>query len=152
MIRSVRWTFLFGLVALTAAGCGPSTGSVSGNVTFEGAGIPMGNITFVPPKGDSVPGTIQDGKYYVENVPLGEATVTVSVPMAIAGGGPPGKGGPGWEKKGPPKDAPVPAGFDPSKANKASTVKIPAQYGDAKTTPLKYTVIAGKQTKDFEIE
>src|SRR5262245_47283891 len=152
MARSLRWTFLLGFAGLAAAGCGPSTGTVSGKVTFEGKDLPMGSINFVPEKGNAKTGAIQDGKYTVDEVPLGEAKVTITVPMAVAGGGPFSKGGPPAGKGIVPKDVQVPQGFDPSKANMASSVKIPQQYADGSTTPLKYTVVSGKQTKDFDLK
>lgn len=145
-----------GFFALAAAGCGPSAGSVSGNITFEGKGIPVGTVVFVPANGADVSGSIYEGKYLVDKVPPGEAKVFITVPTSepAAGGMPAFAQGAkiGWEKKGPPKGAPVPEGFDPSKVDKLPNVKIPAQYTDAATTPLKYTVVIGKQEKDFELK
>ena len=156
MMNGIRTAVVFGCLALAAAGCGggPPTATVSGNITFEGKGLPAGNVLFVPAKGGAnVSGSIADGQYTVENVPVGDMKVVITVlTQASVGGGPFAGKGVGWEKKGPPKGAPIPEGFDPKKANAPVTVKIPAQYSDPDKTPLNYTVIAGKQQKDFEIK
>lgn len=152
MIRCLRWPVLMGLLGLATAGCSPTTGSVSGKVTFEGKDLPVGTVIFHPEKGTPVSGSIFEGKYTVEKVPLGEAKVGITVPApAPASFGPPGAKV-GREKMMPPKGAPVPPGFDPTKGNTMAVVKIPTLYGDAGTTPLKYTVVAGKQEKDFDLK
>jgi hypothetical protein len=73
MVRIVLFTFV-----LCLAGCGGSTtNTVSGSVTFKGAEVPTGTVTFVPKEGPVVQGQIQDGHYEVTGVALGEAVITV---------------------------------------------------------------------------
>ncbi len=59
------------LSALAAAGCGPSTISVSGKVTYEGEPVEEGSIAFEAPDGSSpsVGGRIEKGEYRVADVP-----------------------------------------------------------------------------------
>lgn len=65
------------LVAL--AGCRKSISSVHGKVTYEGAAIGRGQITFTPVGGHGVPRSeaIEAGKYVVDNLPPGPKTVQI---------------------------------------------------------------------------
>lgn len=68
---------IFCLVGLLfAAGCSPGTASVSGTVTFKGEVVSSGTVSFFS-GGKQVDGDIQDGRYEVIGVPLGEARITV---------------------------------------------------------------------------
>src|SRR6185369_11794548 len=71
--------FLGSLVTLAWIGCGgPATSIVSGTVTFDGKPVTGGAVALFCENGQSFSGAIQsDGTYRVENVPVGEATVTV---------------------------------------------------------------------------
>jgi hypothetical protein len=60
------WTLSLGLVLLGILGCGSSgTHTVSGEVTFEGAPVPEGDIIFEPldKKAAADAGKIKDGRY-----------------------------------------------------------------------------------------
>ncbi|MGA2253696.1 MAG: hypothetical protein ABSG53_03465 [Thermoguttaceae bacterium] len=69
----------FVLAAPVLPGCGGSKSSISGKVTYEGAPIGRGQITFAPAGGRgkvcSVP--IEAGAYSIENVPPGGKIVQI---------------------------------------------------------------------------
>jgi hypothetical protein len=62
-----------------AAGCGGGTGSVSGEVTYDGQPVKTGYVSFTPAdgKGTAAAGPITDGRYSVEKVPPGPKVVKV---------------------------------------------------------------------------
>ena len=65
------------LLALTA-GCGkPSTGEVSGKVTFRGEPVSSGTIAFIGADGRVTSAMIEGGSYQLAKVPLGPARITV---------------------------------------------------------------------------
>jgi hypothetical protein len=120
-------------VVLLAAGCsfGPSTGTVSGEVTLDGAPLKEGTIDFVPADGktSSASATITDGKYKVDAVPVGEKIIKISAPRVV------GK-------------RPV---YDTKDSPTVDEVKelIPEKYNIR--SDQKYTVAAGKQEKSFPL-
>lgn len=65
--------------ALAAAGCGGGAGTVTGEVTYEGAPVRKGYVTFAPAdgKGATAGAEIKDGRYTAEKVPPGEKVVKV---------------------------------------------------------------------------
>jgi hypothetical protein len=73
---------------LGLCGCGNSTGSVSGQVSYEGKQVEKGYITFLPAdgKGQSVGGEVSGGRYTVNDIPPGPKIVqiieTKDVPFA----------------------------------------------------------------------
>ncbi len=71
---------IFTGVVLSSIGCGgPSTASVSGQVTYENEPVGKGYITFTPTdgKGASAGGAIEDGDYHIDELPPGPKMVTV---------------------------------------------------------------------------
>lgn len=81
----------FGQVSLVVwmvfslAGCGQSTGSVEGEVTYDGQPVENGTITFLPAdgKGPQVGGKILNGRYTVADVPPGPKVVQVDAVKAV---------------------------------------------------------------------
>jgi len=76
---------LAAVVAFTASvlvlpGCGSSTATVSGEVTYDGNPVGDGYITFTPAdgKGKDAGGPITGGQYKVEGVPPGPKIVKVT--------------------------------------------------------------------------
>jgi hypothetical protein len=70
-----------GLCALVATGCGGhSTGTVSGNVTYDGQPLKKGIVTFSPAdgRGPSAGGAVSEGQYRVENVAVGKMIVHIT--------------------------------------------------------------------------
>ena len=74
------------LVAVSLAGCGPRgpgypATRLEGAVTVDGQPLASGSIQFLPEhagQGPAVGTTIEDGRYEVENVPLGEVRAIVT--------------------------------------------------------------------------
>jgi len=70
-------------------GCsgGPKTIPVTGAVTFDGAPLPVGNITFIPADASQPPqgGEIKDGKYEIKAL-AGKNRVEISASRVVPGG------------------------------------------------------------------
>ena len=81
-----RWFLAANLVfiAMLGVGCGggPARVVVSGEVTYEGKPLELGEIRFIPVEGNEAPisgGQIRDGRYTVEKgVPTGEHRVRIT--------------------------------------------------------------------------
>jgi hypothetical protein len=94
--EAIRWrglgrgVVLFG--ALWALGCGGQTVSVSGTVSFNGAPMKGGMVTFLSADKRAFQGTIDsEGHYKIDNVPVGEVKVAVNpmdAPRMNMGAGP----------------------------------------------------------------
>ncbi len=141
-------------VAIGAAGCGRSVGTVTGKVTYKGQPLKGGVVSFTPAdgKGPPVPATIaEDGSYTAEKVPTGEMHVTVDnsnlkpPPDVLKGGGPP--------KYQPPPEAPAGVDYKPPdvSGNAARYTPIPEKYASPDETPLKVTVKTGTQTFPIDL-
>jgi hypothetical protein len=144
--------------ALAVAGCGGSTGTITGTVTYQGKPLKGGVVMFTPAGGGGAAvATIgEDGTYTAEKVPVGEATITVDTAFLkpAAGRGEMGGNAPKYE---PPKEAPeggAPAYKPPSDAgaNARKYVPIPPKYADPAQSGLKYTVTGGSQKKDIPLD
>ena len=71
---------LFAVLLAALPGCRQSTSSIHGNVTYEGAPIQRGQITFAPADkhGAAKSGQIESGKYTIENVLPGPKIVMIT--------------------------------------------------------------------------
>jgi hypothetical protein len=78
-MQSHRFAILALLLA-ALSGCRQSTPSIHGKVTYEGAPIQRGQITFSPAdgRGTAHSGPIQSGQYKVDDVPPGRKVVLIS--------------------------------------------------------------------------
>jgi len=127
------------VLLLPVLGCGTRTGSVSGTVTFKGAPLSGGSVTFHGENGKLDSAAIgPDGKYTMAQAPLGPvkaAVVTVkpSAPPTLPGG----KETPKKESKTEPVGRFVP---------------IPPKYHEPQTAGLHYTITSGDQTIDIKLE
>jgi hypothetical protein len=76
-LRLALFTVLLAAPALS--GCRQSTSTIRGKVTYEGAPVNRGQITFSPVDGHGVArsGPIESGKYTVDNVSPGKKTVQI---------------------------------------------------------------------------
>jgi hypothetical protein len=134
-----RGALLAALLLTTAAGCSGSTGSVSGQVTFQGQPVPAGTIAFVHDEdGKTVSGSIQNGSYSVDKVPTGPCTILVV-------SAPPPKGM--WN---PQKNEMVGGSAAANQARYA--LPLPARYNDPKQSDLHYEVAGGSQTYDIPLK
>ena len=121
------------LLLALAAGCSSAvpTGNVSGEVKLDGQPLKEGLIRFVPADGKSAYSEfpISDGKYTAV-VPQGDARVEITADRVVR-----------REKMYDTPDSPL---VD------VKEEMIPEKYNTA--SELKYTVTAGPQTKNFELE
>lgn len=134
MNRLASWL----LLGILLAGCGGSgkgpAGTVSGKVTFQGAPVTEGNVTFVKVGGGgSGAGVIQaDGNYSAKGIdggiPVGEYVAVVVPPEVTIDRGP---------------NTSPETGFKEMK-------NIPAKYRSEATSDLKVTIREG--SNDFNID
>jgi hypothetical protein len=78
-LRSLAVAVVLTAVALVLSGCGSSTATVSGEVTYEGQPVGDGYITFTPAdgKGKDAGGPLTGGRYEVAGLPPGPKVVKV---------------------------------------------------------------------------
>jgi hypothetical protein len=148
-----RWRHLAGVLGLALlaplAGCGPSTGTVTGKVTYQNEPVASARVNVGPVASEL---TGNDGTYKVTGVPVGDVEVTVLLPTTSvgmpmiptgSGGVPPGKEGQGS------------GGFRPTQPN-PSTASIPQElvekYRDPKTSGLKLTVKTGENSFPIDVK
>lgn len=130
------------LLIATMAGCGdggPAT-AVSGKVTTGGSPV-VGTIHFVGADGKEKMSPIgpTGGTYMIADPPMGEVTVLVKGDALATPEKPPTIPG-----------AATPATPSGLASNASTSVAPPKKYADA-SGGLKYTVVAGRQTKDFDL-
>jgi hypothetical protein len=71
------------LGALSGCGGGAGKATVSGEVTVDNEPIKEGRIVYLTDGQAGVEGKIKDGKYSVQNVPIGAAKVQIFYPVVI---------------------------------------------------------------------
>ncbi len=150
-LRSGSLVLLVLVVALV--GCADpnkARAKVKGRVKFFDKYLTCGTVAFNAKDGRVGSGNIDfDGNYEVSDAPIGECTITVTVPRMSRGPAPSGppKPPPGVPEMRPPGAIggtnTTPA-IDPSKI-----VEIPSKYESVETSGQKYTVEKGEQTKDI---
>lgn len=144
-----------GLLVLSV-GCGPPERAVvKGKVTLDDKPVPVGNVMFFGKDNATATGILdKDGNYVINDAPLGDVKITITVPKP-----PPGglemmqrmKNNPGA------KDTESVDPNDPSRRISImgdipeNVVAIPDKYADAATSGLTYTVQSGEQTRDIEL-
>jgi hypothetical protein len=153
--RACGGLLILGLLIL-AVGCGPNykaRATVKGMVTFAGKNLTTGSVMFHGQHNLTGSATIdKNGNYICNDAPLGDVTITVSVPKVPDGGigriMPPGM-----------KDKSTKS-VDPSGSGKSisimgdmpsNVVPIPEKYADVKTSGLTYTVKRGENTYDIPL-
>lgn len=123
------------VLTIVTVGCGSNTGTITGNVTFQGEPITIGTIAFIGLSGTVASATIQDGSYTLSDAETGLATVTVTSHEPSPMMHPP---------TGPDPNAPPPPPL--------KYVPIPDRYSNPKRCGVTYTVRPGKQTYDVVLE
>ena len=125
------------LLALTAAGCGAPTGTISGKVLYQGKPLPGGYVNYMSQEGSVTKSCAigPDGGYTVSGVPVGAAKITVQGILA-----PPRSA---WMKV-PGRDIPEGAG--------RPAVYVPPQYGNTDQSGLTWDVVGGGQKHDIELK
>jgi hypothetical protein len=150
-----RLGLLVALFLSLVAGCAKNKrapATVSGTVTYKGQAVTAGNVTFhSQDMGSYNTSLAPDGTYQIVDVPKGELVVTVETESANPDKKTPdygrGKGSKMYaERMAMEKKMGSPLGQPAGKY-----LKIPAKYATPKDSPLKVTLEAGKQVKDFEL-
>jgi hypothetical protein len=152
--RACGGLFILGLLIL-AIGCGPNykaRGSVKGKVSFAGKDLTTGTVMFHGKDNITGSATIdKNGNYLMNDAPLGDVKITVSVPKL-----PPG----GLKAISPGGADKSTKSVDPSGSGKSITimgdmpthvVPIPDKYQNVETSGLTFTVKKGEQTKDLPL-
>jgi hypothetical protein len=144
----------FLVVCIALVGCGPdqkARARVKGQVKFFDKHLTCGTVGFMTKDGRSGSANIDfDGNYDMNDAPIGDVTITVSVPRMKMG---PAASGPPKPPAGVPEMRP-PGGIgggtspmiDPSKI-----VEIPPRYESSETSKLSYTVVKGEQTHNITL-
>jgi hypothetical protein len=140
------WSFVLVLTAVGVPGCGGSTGTIKGKVSYNGTLLKGGKVTFYCADGKSVLTAIrEDGTYLLEKLPLGKAKICVDTTdlnpatrRAYTYAPPPGAK----------KDLP---GAKPSPGVEAY-VAIPPKYASPETTDLFVEVTGGSRKHDIELK
>jgi hypothetical protein len=140
-------------LSLTSCGSSKARAKVKGKVKYFDKYLTAGTVAFTNAAGQVGSGNIDfEGNYEVANAPIGEVTITVTVPKMSSGpvkGGPP-KPPPGVPEMRPP-DGSVAGGKESSMIDPSKIVQIPNKYAETKTSGLKYTVEKGEQTHDITL-
>jgi hypothetical protein len=128
------WKAMAACGALLAAmvGCNAAgTGTMRGEVTYQGQPLPTGTVTIVSTDGSaSASGQIQNGAYEVQGAPVGPVRIAVSTP--------------------PPAAAPPPG--VPAAGGETQSISIPGKYAYPDQSGLTYTVTSGVQTHNITLE
>jgi hypothetical protein len=132
---------------LALAGCGGRgpVNQVSGKVTYKSNPVTGGRVFFHPQGGGTpLPATISPEGTYSAELPPGQMQVTVET-ESIKGQA---------RQQFDYSKMPVPAGAQAPTPGPAKPVyvKVPAKYGDVKTSPLRVEVKKGKQTEDINLD
>jgi hypothetical protein len=140
------------LTTALAAGCGgkKARAVVRGKVTFGGAPLRMGTVSFFTTDNRVGSAEIVDGKYEMKDAPVGDVKITVAIP-------PPTPQNPGLragvprpkELGGMPSEM-VPEGDSTHPSGRATP--IPERYKDFATTDLTYTVEMGEHEHDITLK
>jgi hypothetical protein len=120
---------------------------LTGRVTYNGAAVTAGNMTFYPKDGGVYTASLDsDGKFLATDLPASESTVTIETESFN-----PAKKTPTYGGKSGKDQMYTPPGVQPQQ-NAGTYVKIPPKYADKKTSDLTVTLVRGNQSKDFELK
>jgi hypothetical protein len=131
------------VLAAAAGGCGRSTATLSGTVTYRGRPVTSGEVVFLAADGRAAAHAPidPDGRYTVQGVPPGEARVAVD------------NAPPSWYATF--SRLPATLANDPevreARAQAARYVPTPPRYRDPNQSGLTHTVEKGSQTYDIAL-
>jgi hypothetical protein len=149
---------LMALAILGTSGCAPSTGSVSGTVTYKGKNLPYGRVLFVCADGTVVSGRINtDGTYTIPQAPVGLARVAVrcleeAMPVltSVDPSDLPGGKGTGFSGNAPQGPMMIQSAEKPN--SRPKPMRIPDHFQQAEKSGLTYEIRRGDQTYDIKLE
>ncbi len=136
---SPRWPIV-ALLAMAAflGGCSGRSIVVSGTVRYKGELLTTGEVSLIAADGTSRSGLIgADGCYQIRDAPVGPVTVVVTA-RRVQGGST--------------GESPVAVRSTAPGRQILVTSLIPTRYGDPATSGLRFEIVAGKQTKDFDLK
>jgi hypothetical protein len=137
MIPRLAWLAITTLILSTAAGCGPSFGTVEGMVTIDGKPANNGTVIFSGARNLHAAGVIRpDGSYVAQKVPVGDVKVVIHQMVMLAGG--------------PDRSGPL-NGLENPDATASQLVPIPKKYQNIETSNLTCTVTGGTNRFDIEL-
>ena len=131
------------VLAAAAGGCGRSTATLSGTVTYRGRPVTSGEVVFLAEVGTATAHAPigPDGHYTVKGVPRGTVKVAVDNPP------------PSWYATG--QRLPAVLANDPevreARARAAHYVPTPPRYRDPNQSGLTHTVEKGSQAYDIAL-
>jgi hypothetical protein len=148
----------FGAGALLLAcclsfGCGAKNplapGSISGSVSYKGKPLPGGTVQYVTSEGVPYSSPIaQDGTYAIADLPAGELVVVVETASAKERAAAKSK----EADRRMSAQQPRPGGAPAAAEQEAPVyVPIPEKYGKPKSSPLTFTVKAGRNVNNIEL-
>jgi hypothetical protein len=134
-----RW--LAAVLGLVLAGCGGSTGEVSGTVRFQGGPMRGGQVTFTSQHRGGVSAFAwigENGSYMIRGCPTGPVKITV-LPLDRS------RRGKGFDSA---------RGMVAARGNgqRRKLPAVPLSYTDPNTTELEYSVLAGPQRHNIELK
>ena len=156
---SILGAFLVASLSAGLVGCSgaPPKAVVKGKVSIGGKNLTTGSVIFYAVNNNaSASATInENGEYVMNDAPVGDVKITVSVPKAPPGGIEKMMGVAGMKSKAF-KDG---KSVDPESGKSISImgsmptniVPIPDKYANAESSGLTYTVTRGEQTKDLPL-
>jgi hypothetical protein len=169
---SIRIACLFCFVAAVAvlSGCGRSSGSITGKISYKGSPVKGGTVSFQSTESADLKygGYInEDGTYTVPLITAGSYKIIVETSSAKVKQQ---KSNYKGNQSSGAKDAPakelsqeikekMPEGYHASNIGEAQAIRnaaryieIPASYGNADSTKLTYTATGGSQTYDINLD
>jgi hypothetical protein len=148
-------------VVFLAGGCGPSTGTVTGKVRYNGKPLSSGSVSFLPESGRGSFGARikEDGSYTIEKVPVGKVKIVVN--LGKSRGNNPRRAMMHQAMKSNKVELSeearksMPSTFkDAAESPQPSAwvTSIPKRYSDPDQSGLELTVTGGQQTHDIELK
>lgn len=149
------WLGISALMTASLCGCGPrgpAVEMVEGTVLLDGQPLGEASIGFSPEGGSGLPAagmTGPDGKFRLNAIhgakpgggtAVGEYVVTVSKRVTTGPSGPTSTEDPNYGK--------TPANPEEPKIKNL----VPDLYGDAKTSPLRASIVAGTNSFEFQLD
>lgn len=145
-------TFLAVGVLLSAMGCGPGSGDLSGKVYYQGKAL-TGGMLLYQNSAEEFSGSTSigaDGSYKITNVPGGTLQIAVDTSSgAVADPTKVPKEGQGYSAPGGMQNPNAAAGAATGPAG--PVVQVPAQYASIETSNLSVEVTGGDQQEDIKI-
>lgn len=162
-VRNAIVASLLFLSCLALPGCGRSSATVNGKVTYQGKDLKGGSISFVSTEGEPTSaGTINEDGSYTVSLKAGHYKILVDTESLLPkNAGFSAKIPKDAKTMNPPPGAALPEGYKPmniadaeakAKENAKKYVKIPQTYASPNDTTLELNVVAGSQTHNIDLK